>query len=98
MPDFAATLPLTIDSAQHSKAAKTTAECCVTSVDIGVQSSPTKDCGGSGLVVPLRVGMNVHISYKGLEKTPDVETTVQHYLKKLERRLQLFRPELVSLH
>src|SRR6201996_3186957 len=42
--------------------------------------------------------MNVHISYKGLEKTPDVESTVQQHLKKLERRLQLFRPELVSLH
>ena len=42
--------------------------------------------------------MNVHISYKGLEKTPDVDLTVQQHLKKLERRLQLFRPELVSLH
>jgi RNA polymerase sigma factor (sigma-70 family) len=42
--------------------------------------------------------MNVHISYKGLEKTPDVESTVQQHLKKLERRLQLFRPELVNLH
>jgi DNA-directed RNA polymerase specialized sigma24 family protein/ribosome-associated translation inhibitor RaiA len=42
--------------------------------------------------------MNVHISYKGLEKTPDVESTVQQNLKKLQRRLQLFRPELVSLH
>ncbi|ABF39605.1 sigma-24, ECF subfamily [Candidatus Koribacter versatilis Ellin345] len=42
--------------------------------------------------------MNVHISYKGLEKTPDVESTVKLHLKKLERRLQVFRPELVSLH
>jgi len=42
--------------------------------------------------------MIVHISYKGLQKTPDVESTVQQHLKKLERRLQLFRPELVSLH
>jgi RNA polymerase sigma factor (sigma-70 family) len=42
--------------------------------------------------------MNVHISYKGLEKTPDVESSVQQHLKKLERRLQLFRPELVNLH
>ena len=42
--------------------------------------------------------MNVHISYKGLEKTPDVESTVQQHLKKLERRLQLFRAELLSLH
>jgi len=42
--------------------------------------------------------MNVHISYKGLEKTPDVESTVQQHIKKLEKRLQFFRPELVSLH
>ncbi len=42
--------------------------------------------------------MNVHISYKGLEKTPDLDSTVQQHLKKLQRRLQLFRPELVSLH
>jgi RNA polymerase sigma factor (sigma-70 family) len=42
--------------------------------------------------------MNVQISYKGLEKTPDVESTVQQHIQKLERRLQLFRPELVSLH
>lgn len=42
--------------------------------------------------------MNVHISYKGLEKTPEIDSTVQQHLKKLERRLQLFRPELVSLH
>jgi RNA polymerase sigma factor (sigma-70 family) len=41
--------------------------------------------------------MNVHISYKGLEKTPDVESTVQQHLKKLERRTQLFRPDLLSL-
>ncbi len=42
--------------------------------------------------------MIVHISYKGLEKTPEVDSTVQQHLQKLERRLQLFRPELVSLH
>ncbi len=42
--------------------------------------------------------MNVHISYKGLDKIPEVEATVQQHLKKLERRVQLFRPELVSLH
>jgi RNA polymerase sigma factor (sigma-70 family) len=42
--------------------------------------------------------MNVQISYKGLEKIPGVESTVQQHLQKLERRLQLFRPELVSLH
>lgn len=42
--------------------------------------------------------MIVQISYKGLQKTPGVEATVQQHLTKLERRLQLFRPELVSLH
>lgn len=42
--------------------------------------------------------MNLQISYKGLQKTSDVESTIQQHLKKLERRLQLFRPELVSLH
>lgn len=41
--------------------------------------------------------MNVHISYKA-GKTPDVEREVKHHLEKLERRLQVFRPELVHLH
>lgn len=41
--------------------------------------------------------MNVHISYKA-GKTPDVEREVKHQLEKLERRLQVFRPELVHLH
>lgn len=41
--------------------------------------------------------MNVHISYKA-GKTPDVEREFQHQLEKLERRLQVFKPELVHLH
>lgn len=41
--------------------------------------------------------MNLHISYKSA-KTPDVEREFQHQVRKLERRLQVFRPELVSLH
>jgi RNA polymerase sigma factor (sigma-70 family) len=41
--------------------------------------------------------MNVHISYKA-GKTPDVERDFNHHIQKLQRRLQLFRPELVHLH
>jgi len=41
--------------------------------------------------------MNVHVSYKA-GKTPDVEREFQHQLQKLERRLQVFKPELVHLH
>ena len=41
--------------------------------------------------------MNVHISYKA-GKTPDVEREFQLQITKLERRLQVFKPELVHLH
>jgi len=41
--------------------------------------------------------MNVHISYKA-GKTPDVEREFQHQLGKLQRRLQVFKPELVHFH
>jgi RNA polymerase sigma factor (sigma-70 family) len=41
--------------------------------------------------------MNVHVSYKA-GKTPDVEREFQHQLQKLERRLQVFKPELVHFH
>lgn len=41
--------------------------------------------------------MNVHISYKA-GKTPDVEREFQLQIGKLERRLQVFKPELVHLH
>jgi len=40
--------------------------------------------------------MNVHVSYR-LQKSPSVEKDVQHQLEKLQRRLQVFRPELVHL-
>src|SRR5579871_1315313 len=40
--------------------------------------------------------MNVHVSYR-LPKTPAVEKDVQHQIDKLEKRLQVFRPELVHL-
>ena len=41
--------------------------------------------------------MNVHVSYKA-GKTPDVEREFQNQLQKLERRLQVFKPDLVSFH
>lgn len=41
--------------------------------------------------------MNVHISYKA-GKTPEIEREFQNQLKKLERRLQAFNPDLVHFH
>ena len=41
--------------------------------------------------------MNVHVSYKA-GKTPDVEREFKHQIKKLEPRLQVFKPDLVHLH
>jgi len=40
--------------------------------------------------------MNVHISYRD-RKTPDVEKEINHFINKLDKRLQVFRPELVHL-
>lgn len=40
--------------------------------------------------------MNVHISYR-LHKTPAVDKEIQHNIEKLQKRLQVFRPELVHL-
>ena len=40
--------------------------------------------------------MNVHFSYR-LPKTPGVEKDVQHQIDKLQKRLQVFRPELIHL-
>jgi len=40
--------------------------------------------------------MNVHFSYR-LPKIPAIEKDVQHHIEKLEKRLQVFRPELVHL-
>ena len=41
--------------------------------------------------------MNVHISYK-VSKTPDLEREFNQQIQKAEKRLQVFRPELVHLH
>src|ERR1700743_3613871 len=55
-------------------------------------------CGPSyGEVLPAEAHMNVHVSYKA-GKTPDLEREFQHQLQKLERRLQIFKPDLVHLH
>ena len=40
--------------------------------------------------------MNVHISYK-LPRTPDIDKEIQHWISKVQRRLEVFRPELVHL-
>src|ERR1700758_522373 len=40
--------------------------------------------------------MNVHVSYR-LPKNPAVEKDIQHQIEKLQRRLHVFRPELVHL-
>jgi DNA-directed RNA polymerase specialized sigma24 family protein/ribosome-associated translation inhibitor RaiA len=40
--------------------------------------------------------MNVHVSYK-VHKTPDIEKEVNHQIEKIQKRLQVFRPELVHL-
>jgi RNA polymerase sigma factor (sigma-70 family) len=41
--------------------------------------------------------MNVHVSYKAC-KTPETENHVNLHIEKLQRRLQVFKPELVHLH
>jgi RNA polymerase sigma factor (sigma-70 family) len=41
--------------------------------------------------------MNVHFTYK-LSKSPDVENLINHQVKKLQTRLQVFKPDMISLH
>jgi RNA polymerase sigma factor (sigma-70 family) len=41
--------------------------------------------------------MDVHVSYKS-GKTPEIEREFQNHIAKLERRLQVFNPDLVHLH
>jgi len=40
--------------------------------------------------------MNLHFSYK-VHKTLDIEREINHHIEKLQKRLQVFRPELVHL-
>jgi RNA polymerase sigma factor (sigma-70 family) len=41
--------------------------------------------------------MNVHTSYKNLQKTPDLDREINQQTEKLKKRLQVFRPDLVHL-
>src|SRR5215469_4690825 len=40
--------------------------------------------------------MNVHIGYR-VHRTPDIDREIQHWTEKVQKRLQVFRPELVHL-
>ena len=40
--------------------------------------------------------MNVHVSYK-VQRTPDIDKEIQHGIAKVQKRLQVFRPELIHL-
>ena len=40
--------------------------------------------------------MNVHVSYK-VHKTPDIEKEISRQIEKIQKRLHVFRPELVHL-
>ncbi|MGB6384469.1 MAG: sigma factor-like helix-turn-helix DNA-binding protein [Terriglobales bacterium] len=40
--------------------------------------------------------MNVHVSCK-VHKTPDLEKEISHQIEKIQKRLQVFRPELIYL-
>ncbi len=40
--------------------------------------------------------MNVHLSYR-IRKIPAVEKEIQHQIERLQKRLQVFRPELIHL-
>ncbi len=41
--------------------------------------------------------MNVHLSFK-TSKTPEVEREFQHQIEKLQKRLHVFKPDLIHLH
>ena len=41
--------------------------------------------------------MNVHVSYKAA-KAPEADREFNHHTEKLQKRLQIFRPDLVHLH
>src|SRR5215467_10035870 len=47
-------------------------------------------------LLPAEAHMNAHVSYKS-GKTPDVEREFHHQLQKLQRRLHVFKPDLVHL-
>src|SRR5262249_1913915 len=49
-----------------------------------------------GPFFPAEAHMNAHVSYKA-GKTPDVEREFHHQVQKLQRRLHVFKPDLVHL-
>ena len=51
----------------------------------------------TGNLLPAEAHMNVHVSYK-TGKTPEVEHEFHHQLQRLQRRLQVFKPDLVHFH
>src|SRR4051795_5785555 len=51
----------------------------------------------SGGRAGVEVSMNVHVSYKAA-KAPEADREFNHHTERLQRRLQVFRPELVHLH
>src|SRR4051795_11559081 len=51
----------------------------------------------SGGRAGVEVSMNVHVSYKAA-KAPEADREFNHHIEKLQKRLQIFRPELVHLH
>jgi RNA polymerase sigma factor (sigma-70 family) len=55
------------------------------------------DRGFTGFFSRVRgAKMNVHVSYR-VHKTPDIEKEISHQLEKVEKRLHVFRPELIHL-
>lgn len=40
--------------------------------------------------------MNIHVSYK-VHKTPDIEKEIHHQIDKIQKRLRVFRPDLLHL-
>jgi DNA-directed RNA polymerase specialized sigma24 family protein/ribosome-associated translation inhibitor RaiA len=41
--------------------------------------------------------MNIHVSYKSHHKTPGIEKEISHQIEKIQKRLQVFRPDLIHL-
>jgi RNA polymerase sigma factor (sigma-70 family) len=65
-------------------------------VQFDVESLCTTALGCANFVSKAEALMNVHVSYR-LPKLPAVEKDIQHQIEKLQKRLQVFRPELVHL-
>jgi RNA polymerase sigma factor (sigma-70 family) len=62
-----------------------------TGVELACQDLASRD-----LLPAFEAKMNVHISYK-VQKTPALEKEINHQIEKVQKRLQVFRPELVHL-